>query len=101
MAVAGWDRNRTRGGFEITPGTVFVTDAIFQPFSPTRAASLCSSFEYARVIVRMNLIHGRSCGQFFWSIPKDFLICRAVVEALPVTVSNGNHVRGIFRNQLK
>src|SRR5229473_7169765 len=93
--------NGASGGLKKAPGTVFVSDAVFEPFSPAGVASLRRSLQHTRAIVWMNLIHGRSCCQFFRTISKDFLICGTVIEALSLAVDHGNHVRGIFRNQLK
>src|SRR4029077_13597915 len=78
-----------------------MSNAVFQPFSPSSVASFLRSLQYTRAIVRMNLVHGRSCCEFFRAVSKDTLICRTVIEALPLAVDHGNHVRGIFRNQLK
>ena len=78
-----------------------MADAIFEPFAPAGVASFLRSFEHARAVVRMDLIHRGSCGQFFGAIPKNFMICGTVIEAPSVAVDYGNHVGGIFRNQLK
>src|SRR5712671_6959150 len=93
--------NCTRGGLEKAPGTVFVPDTVFQPFSPAGIASLLGSLEDTRAIVRMNLIRGGSGCQVLRTVSKNFLIRRAVIEALSVAIDHGDHVRGIFRNQLK
>src|ERR1700687_2767453 len=58
---AFWVSNRTRGGLKKAPGTVLVSNTVFEPFAPAGAVSLRGSLQYTREIVRMNLIHGRSC----------------------------------------
>src|SRR5712672_2322172 len=93
--------NCAGGGLEKEPGTVLMPDAVFQSFPPASVASLLGSFQYTHAIVRMNLIRGRSGCQVFRTVSKNFLIRRAVIEALSVAIDHGNHVRGIFRNQLK
>ena len=78
-----------------------MSNAVFQPFSLASVASFLRSLQYTRAIVRMNLVQGRSCCQFFCAVSEDSLICGTVIKALPVAVDHGNHVRGIFRDQLK
>src|SRR6267378_6655120 len=78
-----------------------MSDAVFEPFSAACVTSFLRSLQYTRVIVRMNMIHGGSRCQLFRAISKDSLIGGTVIKALAVAVDYGNHVGGIFRNQLK
>src|ERR1700675_4806547 len=84
--------------FKKAPGTVLVSDAIFQPFTPAGIATLYRSLQYARAVVRMHMIQRGSSCQFFRTISKNFLICRTVIDALSIAVYNRDHVGGIFRN---
>src|SRR5580692_1815140 len=60
--------NSTGGRLDKAPGTIFVSDAIFEPLTPAGAASFLGSLEHTRAILRMNLIHRRSGCQFFGAI---------------------------------
>src|SRR5437879_3212954 len=91
--LALWAPNGAGGGLKKTPGPVFVADAVFELLSPAGGARLDRSLLHPRAIVRMNLLHRRTCCQFFWSISKDLLIGRTVVEALSAAVYHCNHVR--------
>ena len=49
----------------------------------------------------MNLIHRRSPCQLFRPISQNFVVGGAAVETLSIAVDHRNHIRGIFRDQLK
>src|SRR5579862_481598 len=93
--------NGAGGRLKNTPGTVFVSDAVFELLSPPGTARLCRCLLHSRAIVGMNLIYRRSRRQFFRTISKDFLIGRTVIEALSAAVYHRNHVLCIFRDELK
>src|SRR5689334_20552828 len=93
--------NGAGGRLKKTPGTVFVSDAVFELLSPAGAAGLGRSLLHPRAIIGMNLVHRRSRCQFFQTISQDLLIGRTVIEALSAAVYHRDHVRGIFRDELK
>src|SRR5260370_41059904 len=73
--------NGASGGLKKAPGTVFVSDAVFEAFSPAGVARLRRSLQHTRAIAWTNLIHGTTCCQLFPTISKTFLICGTVTDA--------------------
>jgi hypothetical protein len=78
-----------------------VKNAILQPLAAARAMRLLRRFKNARTVFRMNLFDRRCCGQFLRPIAQHLFVGGAVVDTLPVLVDHGDHVRGIFCDELK
>src|SRR5258708_2131839 len=47
----------------------------------------------------MDLFQGGSCFEFFKAVAKNFLVRRAVVEAIALNIDHGDHVAGIFGDE--
>src|SRR6185437_3708013 len=89
------------GGFQDSPGTIFVADAVFQRLSPAGKTSLFRRLQHARAVVRMNLLKARGLLQLLSGIAQYLLISGAVVETAAVAVHQGDHVSGVLADQSK
>ena len=78
-----------------------MADTIFEPFSNACAADFFSGSKHASAVVGVNLFQRRCCTQFGLAVPKDLLVGGAVVKAMTILVDNGNHVCGVFTDELK
>ena len=87
--------------FQYKPGAILVAKAVFQSFSDTRAAGLRSGILNALTIIGVNLLETRRGLQFFLRISQNLLIRHTVENPLPVHIDDGDHVGGVFADQVK
>jgi hypothetical protein len=89
------------GGLENSPGPVLMAQAILQALADAGGACLAPCLQYLETIVGMDLFEDRSLAEFARRVAQDPLIGRAVVEAMPLGVDQGNHVGCDFGNDAK
>src|SRR5580698_9793940 len=71
IGLASCVSDRTSGGFQCAPRSVFVADPIFHHFSKPTQASFFRGLYYSLAIVRMDLVDRRSVFQVFVRIPEN------------------------------
>src|ERR1700674_4706450 len=91
----------TRGRFQSAPRPVLVAYPVLHPFPVTAKAGVFGGFQYARAVVRMNLIERRSGLQVLGGVSKNFFIRGTVVEPAAIAIDKRDHVGGVFTDELK
>src|SRR6266536_3285574 len=99
--LAVLSRNRAGCGFENSPGTIFVADAVFQTISVTFETSFLSGLQNASPITRMYLLHRGSGGQFFGAVSEYLSVSGAVVKTVAMSVDNGDHIDCILGDEME
>src|ERR1039457_4692160 len=75
--------------------------AVFKPLSSSSKPCFLRRFSHPLPILGMDLLHRRSRLQFLQRIPKNCLVCRAVIETIPSAIDDRDHVGSILGDDFK
>ena len=90
--------DRAGGRFEEAPLSIFVTKTILQALADAGGACFAAGFENLEAVVGMNLLKDGRASEFLGRVAENFFVGGAVVKAMALAVDQGDHVRGVLRN---
>jgi len=91
----------TGRGFKGSPGTVLVAHSVLDLATDALCSRLCGRFVNASSIVGVNLIERRSRSKLLQTVTENFLVSRAVVDTVAISVDYRDHVGSVLSDQTK